>query len=47
MVNGTVRAVFSYYDSMHETYKFYVTARFALSEKLALKSLNFLIKDDV
>jgi hypothetical protein len=29
---------------MHETVKFYVTVRFALSEKLALKTHNVLIK---
>ena len=32
---------------MHETIKFYVTVRFALSEKLALKTPNVLIKNDV
>ena len=29
---------------MHETIKFYVTVRFALSDKLALKTPNVLIK---
>ena len=32
---------------MHETLKFYVTVRFALTEKLALKTPNVLIKNDV
>ena len=32
---------------MHETIKFYVTVRFALSEKLALKTQNVLIKTGV
>jgi hypothetical protein len=32
---------------MHETLKFDVTVRFALSEKLALKSRNVLIKNGV
>ena len=32
---------------MHKTIKVYVTVRFALSEKLALKTLNVLIKNDV
>jgi hypothetical protein len=32
---------------MHETIKFYVTVRFALSEKLALKTPNVLIKNGV
>jgi hypothetical protein len=31
-------------DFMHETLKFYDTVRYALSEKLALKTLNLLIK---
>jgi hypothetical protein len=31
-------------DFMHETIKFYDTVRFALSEKLELKTLNYLIK---
>jgi hypothetical protein len=29
---------------MHETIKFYITVRFAVSEKLALKTANVLIK---
>ena len=32
---------------MHETIKFYVTVRFAVSEKLALKTQNVLIKTGV
>jgi hypothetical protein len=32
---------------MHETIKFYDTVRFALSEKLALKTPSVLIKNDV
>jgi hypothetical protein len=32
---------------MHETIKFYVTVRFAQSEKLAQKTPNVMIKNDV
>jgi hypothetical protein len=50
-MNGTVRAVLTskakkkYF--MHETIKFYVTLRLTLSEKLALKTPNVLIKNGV